>query len=143
MCALMLLRCAISLTIFDYSVLDSQNNSVPLSKFASARVIIIVNTATKDLNFKKHIRELVEIYDEYQKDGLEILAFPCNQFGSMEPGSEVETQEAMLAAGVGFPVFAKVNVHGRSAIPLFKFLIDRTGMRMQCDGLRLRYNVTV
>ena len=63
------------------------------------------------------------MYKEYKEQGLVVLGFPCNQFGRQEPGSESEIEEfCQLNYGVSFPMFAKIDVNGRDADPLFKYL---------------------
>jgi len=62
------------------------------------------------------------LYDKYHSQGFEILAFPCNQFGNQEPGTEAQIKEFVSQYGVSFPMFSKINVNGDSAHPLFVFL---------------------
>ncbi len=69
----------------------------------------------------------MELYNRYKEHGLEILAFPSNQFGEQEPGSDSQIQSFCSNMGVNFPVFGKVNVNGPNAIPLFKYLKQVAG----------------
>lgn len=83
------------------------------------QVIMVVNVASK-CGFTPQYKELEEIYNKYKDKGFVILGFPCNQFGSQESGDEKEIQSfCELNFGVTFPLFAKVNVNGVSAHPLF------------------------
>lgn len=83
------------------------------------QVIMVVNVASK-CGFTPQYKELEEIYNKYKDKGFVILGFPCNQFGSQESGDEKEIQSfCELNFGVTFPLFAKVNVNGATAHPLF------------------------
>lgn len=62
------------------------------------------------------------MYDKYSSEGLEVLAFPCNQFGGQEPGTNAEIQAFAKSKGARYPVFAKIEVNGDGADPLYKFL---------------------
>jgi len=84
--------------------------------------ILIVNTASK-CGLTPQYEGLEKLYQEYREQGLVVLGFPCNQFGRQEPGSESEIEEfCQLNYGVSFPMFAKIDVNGRDADPLFKYL---------------------
>ena len=86
------------------------------------KVLLIVNTASK-CGFTPQYSELEELYQNLNKSGLEILAFPCNQFGFQEPGSNEEIKEfCSLNFQTSFPLFSKIDVKGSKADPLFNFL---------------------
>ncbi|MEC7910882.1 MAG: glutathione peroxidase [Pseudomonadota bacterium] len=86
------------------------------------KVLLIVNTASK-CGFTPQYSELEELYQNLNKSGLEILAFPCNQFGSQEPDSNEEIKEfCSLNFQTSFPLFSKIDVKGSKADPLFNFL---------------------
>lgn len=109
------------MTIYDYSFKNAQNEDVSMSQYKD-KVLLIVNTASK-CGFTKQYEGLEEIYQKYQEQGLEVLGFPCNQFGGQEPGTNEEIQEfCKLSFGVKFPVFGKVEVNGKGAHPLFEYL---------------------
>jgi len=114
-------------SLYDYSVENSEGEMVPLSTYASKRVIIVVNVASNCGYTYTNYRGLVEMYERYKDHGLEILAFPSNQFGEQEPGTDSEIGYFANQQGATFPVFKKVNVNGPSAIPLFKFLKQKAG----------------
>ena len=107
--------------IYEFTVKDSKDQDVALSKY-EGKVMLIVNTASK-CGFTPQYKELQELYDLYNKDGLEILAFPCNQFGKQEQGSNGEIQEfCQMNYGLTFPVLGKIEVNGDNADPLYKYL---------------------
>lgn len=111
-------------SIHQFSVKDAQSNSVDLAKY-KGKTLLIVNTASQ-CGFTPQYQELEQLYQRFQGNGFEILAFPCNQFGGQEPGSDTEIQQfCQLNYGVSFPVFAKVQVNGPEAEPLFEYLKDK------------------
>lgn len=86
------------------------------------KVVMVVNTASK-CGLTPQYEGLESLYQKYKKDGLIILGFPCNQFGNQEPGDEKSISEGcLLNYGVSFPMFSKIDVNGRNAHPIFKFL---------------------
>lgn len=92
-----------------------------LSQYAG-KVLLIVNTASK-CGFTPQYAGLEKLYEKYHDRGLEILGFPCNQFGSQEPGDSDEIEQfCQLNYGVTFPMFDKIDVNGDSAHPLFRHL---------------------
>ncbi|CAI8010128.1 Probable glutathione peroxidase 8-B, partial [Geodia barretti] len=90
------------------------------------QVTLVVNVASQcgytDLNY----RELVELQDEFSREGFTVLAFPCNQFGEQEPGSMAEITEFTRSYGINFPLFSKVDVSGRDASAVYSFLHEST-----------------
>lgn len=86
------------------------------------KTILVVNTASK-CGLTPQYEGLEELYKKYNGQGLEILGFPCNQFGKQEPGTEKEISDGCLINyGVTFPMFAKINVNGKNAHPIYKYL---------------------
>ncbi|NCU18197.1 glutathione peroxidase [Pallidibacillus pasinlerensis] len=109
------------MTVYSYSAKTIQGEEISLEKF-SGKVLLIVNTASK-CGFTPQYKELQQLYDEYYERGFEVLGFPCNQFGGQEPGTEEDIAEfCEMNYGVTFPMFAKVDVNGENAHPLFKYL---------------------
>lgn len=107
--------------IYEFKVMDSRDNEVELSKYQN-KVMLIANTAS-ECGFTGQYKELQDLYDLYNKDGLEILAFPCNQFGKQESGTNEEIQEfCLINFGLSFRVYAKIDVNGPNADPLFTYL---------------------
>ena len=108
-------------TIYDFTVRDRQGKDVSLSEY-QGKVLLIVNTAT-GCGFTPHYDPLEAMYKEFREKGFEILDFPCNQFANQAPGTEEEIYEfCTLKFGTEFPQFAKIDVNGESAHPLFAFL---------------------
>ena len=108
-------------SIYDFSVADIHGKPVKLDAYRG-KAMLIVNTASK-CGFTPQYKGLEALYKKFNDKGLEILGFPCNQFGAQEPGSEDEiAQFCELNYGVTFPLFAKVDVNGRDAAPVYKYL---------------------
>ena len=108
-------------TVYDFTVKNRQGQDVSLSEYRG-KVLLIVNTAT-GCGFTPHYEPLEAMYRELKDRGLEILDFPCNQFAGQAPSSDDEIHEfCTLNFGTEFPQFAKIDVNGESADPLFAFL---------------------
>lgn len=108
-------------TIYDFEAVTMQGSGVSLADYRG-KVLLIVNTASK-CGFTPQFKGLEALYRQYKDQGLEILGFPCNQFGHQDPGSNDEiSQFCELNYGVSFPMFHKVEVNGDGAHPLFKYL---------------------
>ena len=108
-------------TVYDFTVKDRQGNNVNLSDY-QGKVLLIVNTAT-GCGFTPHYEPLEAMYKEFKENGFEILDFPCNQFANQAPGTEDEIHEfCTLKFGTEFPQFAKIDVNGDNADPLFVWL---------------------
>lgn len=86
------------------------------------KTVLVVNTASK-CGLTPQYKGLEELYQKYKEKGLVILGFPCNQFGNQEPGDEKSISEGCLINyGVSFPMFSKIEVNGKNAHPIFKYL---------------------
>ena len=113
------------MSVYDFWVKDMQGNDISLGDY-KGKVLLIVNTAT-GCGFTPQYKELQEIYEEFKDSGFEILDFPCNQFGGQAPGSDEEIHTFCTGRfGITFPQFAKIDVNGENAIPLFKWLTENT-----------------
>ena len=107
--------------IYDYSVKAQDGSEVSLADY-QGKVLLIVNTAT-GCGFTPQYDGLQDLYEKYQSRGLEILDFPCNQFGHQAPGSDEEiTDFCQSRYGVTFPQFKKIEVNGEGEEPLYTFL---------------------
>jgi glutathione peroxidase len=108
-------------TLYDFTVRDRQGGDVSLRDY-QGKVLLVVNTAT-GCGFTPHYEPLEAMYRELRDRGFEILDFPCNQFANQAPGTEDEIHEfCTLKFGTEFPQFAKVDVNGDAAEPLFAWL---------------------
>ncbi|CAN6164820.1 unnamed protein product [Urochloa humidicola] len=114
-------------SIYDYTVKDIDGKDVPLKKFKN-RVLLIVNVASQCGLTTANYTELSHIYEKYKTQGFEILAFPCNQFGAQEPGSNSQIKQfACTRFKAEFPIFDKVDVNGPNTAPIYKFLKSSAG----------------
>jgi glutathione peroxidase len=112
-----------SAAIYDIAVDDIHGNRKKLDQY-EGKVLLIVNVAS-ECGFTPQYKGLEALYERLHPRGFEILGFPCNQFGAQEPGSEAEIGEFCRANyGVSFPMFAKIEVNGDRAHPLYKYLKD-------------------
>ena len=128
--------------IYQFKVLDGNGDSVALSQYRG-KVLLVVNTATQ-CGYTPQYTDLQRIYEAYKDSGFVILDFPCNQFGSQAPGSYDDSHDFCTSRyGITFPQFAKIDVNGANASPLYvwlktkkpgdikwnftKFLLDRKG----------------
>ena len=109
------------MSVYDFTVKDRKGNEAALSEY-SGKVLLIVNTAT-GCGFTPHYEPLEAMYRDFREQGFEILDFPCNQFANQAPGSGDEIHEfCTLKFGTEFPQFAKIDVNGENADPLFVYL---------------------
>ena len=114
-------------SIYDIKVKDGAGKDVSLSDY-KGKVLLIVNTATR-CGFTPQYKELEALYEKYSADGLEILDFPCNQFGQQAPGSIEEIHQFCTANfAIQFPQFNKIDVNGANESPLFTYLKARKGL---------------
>ena len=108
-------------TIYDFEAQQIDGKSVPLANF-KGHPLLIVNTASA-CGYTPQFAGLEQLHKEYGGKGLVVLGFPCNQFGSQDPGSNDEiSQFCQLNYGVSFPMMAKIDVNGGGAHPLYKWL---------------------
>lgn len=112
--------------IYDFKVTNNKGEEVSLSEY-KGKVLLIVNTAT-GCGFTPQYKGLEELYKKYHDKGLEILDFPCNQFGHQAPGSDQEIDSfCTLKYDTTFPRFKKIDVNGENASPLYKWLKSEKG----------------
>lgn len=112
------------MSIYDYKVKNNKNEEVDLSNYKN-KVLLIVNTASK-CGFTPQYAGLEDLYKKYKDQGLEVLAFPCNQFGAQEPGSNEEIASFCdLQFNISFPLFDKVDVNGSTTHPLYEYLKEQ------------------
>ena len=108
-------------TIYDFEARQMNGTTVPLEQYRG-KALLIVNTASA-CGFTPQFGGLEALHEKYGQRGLAVLGFPCNQFGSQDPGSNEEIASfCQLNYGVTFPMMAKIDVNGPDADPLFKWL---------------------
>lgn len=127
-------------SIYDFKVKNDEGNDVSLAEY-KGKLLLVVNTATR-CGFTPQYKELEAMYEKFRGEGLEILDFPCNQFGQQAPGSIEEIHQFCTANfNIQFPQFDKIEVNGENAHPLYvwlkngedikwnftKFLVSRDG----------------
>jgi len=107
--------------IYQFSAKDNADNPIEFTNYKK-KVMLIVNTAS-DCGFTPQYKGLQELYQKYQAQGLEVLAFPCNQFKQQEKGNNEEIKQFCdLRFNIKFPLFSKIDVNGDNTHPLFDFL---------------------
>jgi glutathione peroxidase len=108
-------------SIYEATLRDRAGGQISMESFRG-KVLLIVNVASR-CGFTPQYAGLQKLYERFQDRGLEILGFPCNQFGGQEPGSDADIgQFCSLNYGVTFPVLSKIQVNGSDALPLYQFL---------------------
>ena len=127
-----------SLTAFDFTATSIDGRDVALSDFAG-QVLLVVNVASQ-CGFTPQYEGLEQLHQTYAEQGLTVLGFPCDQFGDQEPGSEADIQEfCSTTFSVSFPMFAKVEVNGDGAHPLYRWLrAEQSGLL----GDKIKWNFT-
>ncbi len=128
-----------STSIYDFTCKTLRGANKPLSEYAG-KVVLVVNTASK-CGFTPQYEGLEILHKELGDKGLEVLGFPCNQFGKQEAGTESEIGEfCQINYGVGFQMFAKIEVNGDGADPLYNYLKD--ARRGVLGSKRIKWNFT-
>ncbi len=124
--------------LYNISVKDIDMNLVDLSSY-EGKTLLIVNVASK-CGFTPQYKDLQNLYEKYQDQGLEVLGFPCNQFGAQEPGTNEEVKSFCdLNYSVSFKMFDKIDVNGSDANPLFKFLKHESPGIMGTEAIKWNF----
>ncbi|MBK8522914.1 MAG: glutathione peroxidase [Betaproteobacteria bacterium] len=125
-------------SIYDFSATTLDGRDISLGDY-KGKVLLIVNTASK-CGFTPQYDGLEKLHRQYGERGLAVLGFPCNQFGAQEPGDAAEIANfCSLTYQVTFPMFAKVDVNGDNAHPLFQFLkIAKPGL-LGTEGIKWNF----
>ena len=126
-------------SIYDFSVKDIDHEEISLEKF-KGKTLLIVNVASR-CGFTSQYIGLQSLYEKYKDKGFEILAFPCNQFGSQEKGTNDEIKEfCSTEYNVSFKLFDKIEVIGDNASPLFQKLTQDAGREIQWNFTKYLIN---
>lgn len=111
-------------TIYDFQLTTIDGKKVDMAKY-KGKVLLIVNVAS-ECGYTDQYKAMQALHAKYAKEGLAILAFPCNDFGQQEPQNEAKIKEfAKKTYGVEFDLFSKVNIVGEKGTPLYKFLMSK------------------
>lgn len=124
--------------LYDITIKDAAGRDVSMAAF-KGKVLLIVNTATA-CGFTPQYGGLQKLYEQYHERGLEILDFPCNQFGQQAPGSQEEIASFCQGRfGITFPQFQKIDVNGEHEAPLYSYLKSQQGGLF---GAEIKWNFT-
>jgi len=125
-------------TVYDFKAKSLDGKDIDLSQF-QGKVLLIVNTAS-ECGFTPQYKGLEAVYEQFRDKGVEVLGFPCNQFGSQEPGSNEEIGAfCERNYGVTFPLFDKIDVNGDAAHPLFKHLKSAAPGLMGTEAIKWNF----
>ncbi|PZO10963.1 MAG: glutathione peroxidase [Lysobacteraceae bacterium] len=125
-------------TAYDFSAPDIDGQETSLAAY-KGKTMLVVNTASK-CGFTPQYTGLEKLSREFQDQGLVVLGFPCDQFGHQEPGDEAEIKNfCSLTYDVSFPMFAKVDVNGPKAHPLFKWLKAEKAGLLGLEGIKWNF----
>ena len=123
---------------YDFSAKKMNGQEIKMEQY-KGKVVLVVNTASK-CGFTPQFKELEELYKDYEKQGLEILGFPCNQFAKQDSGSNEEILNfCQLNYGVTFTMFEKIDVNGENAHGLYKYLQSQAKGFL---GEKIKWNFT-
>jgi glutathione peroxidase len=125
-------------TIYDFTAKSIDGRDVPLSDYRG-KVLLVVNTASK-CGFTPQYEGLEKLHEDYAARDFEVLGFPCNQFGAQEPGDEAEIANfCKLTYDVSFPMFAKIDVNGDAAHPLYRYLKGQAKGLLGSEGIKWNF----
>ncbi|XP_057424520.1 probable glutathione peroxidase 5 [Lotus japonicus] len=126
-------------SIHEFAVKDARGKDVNLNVY-KGKVLLVVNVASKCGFAEANYTQLTQLYTRYKGSGLEILAFPCNQFLRKEPGTSQEAQDFVCTRYKAvYPIFGKVRVNGPDTAPVYKFLKSQKSGSL---GARIKWNFT-
>lgn len=126
------------MNIYDIPLTTLQGETISMADFKK-KILLVVNTASK-CGFTPQFKGLQILYETYHDKGFYVLGFPCNQFAGQEPGSKEDIRQVCaINYGVTFPMFQKVDVNGKNAHPLFRFLKER---QSGLTGKAIKWNFT-
>ncbi len=125
-------------TAYEFEAVDIDGKTVPFADY-QGKVLLVVNVASK-CGFTPQYTGLEKLWQDYRARGLVVLGFPCDQFGNQEPGNEEEIRKfCSLTYAVDFPMFAKVDVNGPQAHPLWKWLKKEKGGLLGIDAIKWNF----
>lgn len=125
-------------SFYDFAPIDNMGNPFPFSQL-KGKVVLVVNVASK-CGFSGQYEELETLYEKYQSQGFVTIAFPCNQFGGQEPGSDREILEFCRSKyNISFPIMKKVDVNGEDSEPVYTWLKDQKAGFLGFKGIKWNF----
>jgi glutathione peroxidase len=125
-------------SIYEFTADNLAGKPVNLEQYRG-KVLLIVNTAS-NCGFTPQYEGLEQVYQQFKDKGVEVLGFPCNQFGGQEPGGSEEIGAfCQKNYGVSFPMFSKIEVNGEHAHPLYKYLKSEKGGILGIDAIKWNF----
>lgn len=125
-------------SFYDFAPIDNKGNPFPFSQL-KGKVVLVVNVASK-CGFSGQYEELETLYEKYQSQGFVTIAFPCNQFGGQEPGSDREILEFCRSKyNISFPIMKKVDVNGEDSEPVYTWLKDQKAGFLGFKGIKWNF----
>jgi glutathione peroxidase len=126
------------MSVYEFNAKGIDGKEVPLRQY-EGKVLLIVNVASQ-CGYTPQYPGLEKLYEKYKDKGFEILGFPCNQFGSQEPGTESEIKTfCETSFGVKFPLFSKIDVNGDQAHPLYVYLKKTLPGLLGTEGIKWNF----
>lgn len=125
-------------SFYELAPKDASGKPFDFKQF-EGKVVLIINVASK-CGFTPQYKQLQELYEKYHDQGLEMIGFPCNQFGKQEPGTSEEISSfCSLNYGVSFPVLGKIDVNGSNADPVYQFLKSKKAGLLGFRGIKWNF----
>jgi len=127
-----------TMTVYDFKAESLEGQEIPMADY-KGDVLLIVNTASK-CGFTPQYEGLEKLHEKFKDRGLKVLGFPCNQFGSQEPGNETEIGSfCKKNYGVDFQMFKKIDVNGKNAHPLYKYLTQEAPGALHTEAIKWNF----
>ncbi|MDQ8033524.1 MAG: glutathione peroxidase [Bordetella sp.] len=125
-------------TLYEFTARDLDGNDVGLDRWRG-QVVLVVNVASQ-CGFTPQYSGLDDLFQSYKDRGFAVLGFPCNQFGHQEPGDEQAIRQfCETQYGIGFPLFAKIDVNGADAHPLYRWLKEQKPGLLGTEGIKWNF----
>jgi len=124
--------------LYEFAAKDIDGNEVSLNKY-EGKPTLVVNVASNCGLTKNNYKQLNELYEKYEKEGLRIAAFPSNQFAGQEPGCDIDIKEFAKKNDVKFDMYSKIDVNGDSAHPIYKWLKNQKGGFLGIDAIKWNF----
>lgn len=125
--------------VYEFQVETIDGEKVKLGDEYRGKVLLIVNVASAWGFTEKNYDELQQLTEKYGADKFSVLGFPCNQFGSQEPGTAEEIKEFAKSKGASFPLFSKIEVNGANVHPLYQFLKHKLPGILGTEGIKWNF----